>query len=133
MKATIPKSLGEDDDLSDASDDLLSDFDHDMDSGDENTGEDDDNTLALVGGSDHEDLISLDGDIHEGLLGYRDSESSDHGEEWGGIDTNKDKKGTKRKHDDASREKRKKLKLLPTFASYEDYAKIIEDGAEDHL
>jgi ribosome biogenesis protein MAK21 len=136
MKATMPKAVGEDDDLMEASDDLPSDFDEDMDSGEESAGGGvvDDDTLALVEGSDNEDLISLDGDIPEGLLDYEGSESSDHGEEeWGGIYMGKDQKGKKRKRDDTSREKWKKLRSLPTFASYEDYAKMIEDGPEDDL
>ena len=131
MKATIPKVTGEDVDLTEVIDDLSSDFDDDVDSGDENIGEDD-NTLALAEGSDHEDLVPLDGDIPEGLLEYESSESSDHGEEWGGIDTNKDRNGVKRKREDTGREKRKKLRSLPTFASYEDYAKMIEEGAQDN-
>ncbi|KAF8227475.1 CBF-domain-containing protein [Tricholoma matsutake] len=134
MKATMPKAAGEEDDLMEDSDDLPSDFDEDMDSDEENTSAGDEDTLALVEGSDNEDLVSLDGDIPEGLLDYEGSESSDHGEEeWGGIDTGEDKKGKKRKRDDTGREKRKKLRSLPTFASYEDYAKMIEDGPEDDL
>lgn len=130
MKATIPKAAGEDDDLMEASDDLPSDLDEDMDSEESAAG--DDGTLDLVEGSDNEDLVSLDGDIPEGLLDYEGSQSSDD-EEWSGIDTGEDKKGTKRKRDDTSRERRKKLRSLPTFASYEDYAKLIEDGPEDDI
>jgi ribosome biogenesis protein MAK21 len=128
MKASMPKAVGEDDDLMEASDDILGE---DMDSAEESAGDDyDDDPLSLVEGSDNEDLVSLDGDIPEGLLDYEGSDSSDHEEEeWGGIENN----GTKRKRTDTSRERRKKLRSLPTFASYEDYAKMIEDGPEDVL
>ena len=44
----------------------------------------------------------------------------------------------KRKREDgegknSSKDRRKKLRSLPTFASYEDYAKLIEDGPEDNI
>jgi ribosome biogenesis protein MAK21 len=132
MKATMPKASGDDDDLMEDSDDLPSDFDEDMDGDEDSASEDhDDDALALVEGSDNEDLVSLDGDIPEGLLEYEGSESSDHeDEEWGGIDVGK---GKKRKRVDTGRERRKKLRSLPTFASYEDYAKMIEGEPEDDI
>jgi ribosome biogenesis protein MAK21 len=49
--------------------------------------------------------------------------------EWGGIEA--DSKKRKRGADEKST--RKKRKALPTFASYEDYAKLIEDGPEDDI
>jgi ribosome biogenesis protein MAK21 len=128
MKASMPKAPGNEDDPMEDSDDLPSDFDEDMDS-EEDSASDDDDALALVEGSDNEDLVSLDGDIPEGLLDYEGSESSDQeAEEWGGIDVSKDSQGQKRKRADTGRERRKKLRSLPTFASYEDYAKLIEEG-----
>lgn len=39
----------------------------------------------------------------------------------------------KRKRDEEKDGNRKKLRALPTFASYEDYAKMIEDGPEDNV
>ena len=35
--------------------------------------------------------------------------------------------------DDDERARKKKLRALPTFASYEDYARMIEDGPEEDL
>ena len=33
----------------------------------------------------------------------------------------------------AERDKKKRMRSLPTFATYEDYAKLIEDGPEDDI
>jgi len=35
--------------------------------------------------------------------------------------------------DEDERTRKKKLRALPTFASYEDYARMIEDGPEENL
>lgn len=86
--------------------------------------------LSLVEASDDEDLVSLDQgvDIPDGLIEYDGSDASDaEEEEWGGIGN------TKRKRKDEMGGQKKKLKSLPTFATYEDYAKMIEDGPEDDL
>ncbi|TFK35819.1 CBF/Mak21 family-domain-containing protein [Crucibulum laeve] len=152
MKASIPKSMEDDADLLDSDDeenddddDLPSDFDMQMnddesmeedESSDEDKEEevDEDDTLSLVEGSDNEDLISLDGDIPGGLIAYDGSDAEDGiaDEEWGGI--NEDGlDGKKRKREETKGEKRKKLRSLPTFASYEDYAKLIENGPEDDI
>lgn len=141
----MPKAAGDDDYLMDASDDedededdLASDFDAELSEeaslGDEEEKEgDDDDILSLVEGSDNEDLISLNGEMPDGLIEF---DGSDAGEddldgEWGGIDAATDNK--KRKREDTKGEKRKKLRSLPTFASYEDYANMIEDGPEDDI
>ena len=143
MKATMPKVQGDDDDLledSDEEDDLPSDFgDSDElqgsdasenekdDVDDEDAEEDqDDDGLSLVEASDNEDLISLDGDVPHGL----DHDDSAKDEEWAGIHSGNDKK---RKREEDRTGKRKKLRSLPTFASYEDYAKLIEEGPEDDI
>lgn len=87
----------------------------------------DDEALSLVEGSDNEDLIAVDDIPMDGLVPYDGSDSSES--EWGGIepDTKKRKRGGEEKA------KRKKRKALPTFASYEDYAKLIEEGPEDDI
>ena len=97
---------------------------------------DDDEALALVEASDNEDLISLDGDVPEGLIEYNGSNVSD-GEaveerEWGGI-SGSARKANKRKSEESKGGKRKKLRSLPTFASYDDYAKLIEEGPDDDI
>ncbi|SJL06413.1 uncharacterized protein ARMOST_09749 [Armillaria ostoyae] len=128
MKASMPKAEGDDDLMEDSDideNDLPSDFDADEDDDEE---PDDSDALSLAEGSDNDDLISLDGDMPEGLIEY-DGPDGEEEEEWGGIDSG----NGKRKRTQESKEKRKKFKSLPTFASYEDYAKMIEDGPEDDI
>ena len=79
--------------------------------------------------SDNEDLVPLD-DIPQGLIEY-DGSDADSEEEWQGIDEGAVSKKRKRNDEEAS--KRKKPRSLPTFASYEDYAKMIEEGPEDDI
>lgn len=135
MKASMPAEL-QDDDLFDEEDDLPSDVEDDDD--EESAEEDDDNNdgddeaLSLVEASDNEDLLSLGEDIPDGLIDFEGPESGSDGEEWGGIDDLSKNKKRKRSGDE-TKEKRKKLRSLPTFASYEDYAKMIEDGPEDNI
>ena len=145
----MPKAEGDDDlmedsdvDIDDDDEDLsLEDSDQDVDGDDDenkNDSDDDDDGLSLVEGSDNEDLISLDGELPDGLIAYDGSDVDDDDEDdgtegvWGGI-SKPAASGTKRKRDETKSEKRKKLRSLPTFASYEDYAKMIEDGPEDFL
>ena len=151
----MPKVLGNDDDLledEDEDEDLPSNFgDSDEVDASENENDDDDEEaegdndgLSLAEASDNEDLISLDGDLPHGLIEY-DGSDADAGdtdrddndaatlakdEEWGGISSGNDKK---RKRENDKTGKRKKLRSLPTFASYEDYAKLIEEGLEDDI
>ncbi|KAF5378151.1 hypothetical protein D9615_007633 [Tricholomella constricta] len=134
MKASMPKAAGDDsEDLMEDDgdeDDLPSDFDMDDDDSDseneDQAKEEDDDALSLVEGSDNEDLISLNDDVPDGLIEW-DGSDEEADEEWGGIDGDDGGGGKKRKREETSREKRKKLRSLPTFASYEDYAKMIED------
>ncbi|KAH8104675.1 CBF-domain-containing protein [Cristinia sonorae] len=150
MKASMPTEL-QDDDLMDDSDDVPSDLDDDevelsdnedgTDAEEENEQEqeqDADDAFSLVEGSDAEDLIPMDGDIPDGLIDY-DGPDSDGGgasdeEEWTGFgDASTSTKKRKRGDEEKSGKNKKKLKSLPTFASYEDYAKLIEDGPEDNI
>lgn len=146
MKATMPAGL-QDNDLSDDSDNLPSGLDDDSDGtngedvkedenededdDDDDDGDDDDDALSLVEASDAEDLIPLDEDAPDGLIEYDGSDMEDDTEEWGGIDTSTSIK--RKRGDEEEGKKRKKLRSLPTFASYEDYAKLIEDGPEDNI
>ncbi|KAI0631606.1 CBF/Mak21 family-domain-containing protein [Trametes polyzona] len=156
MKATMPADL-EDDDLmedSDESDDVPSDLD-DLESDaegednevesaaaqddeeDEDEAEGDDDAFSLVEGSDAEDLLPLDAEVPMGLIDYDGSDASegegDEDEAWGGISSSKEQQKGKRKRGEDKKAQRKKLRSLPTFASYEDYAKMIEDGPEDNI
>ena len=132
----MPKAAGEDDDLmEDDSDDDLDLGSGSAEEGSEVEDDEDDNSdaLSLVEASDNEDLISLDGDVPDDLIEYDGSDAGEEDEaEWGGIEEGT-VGGQKRKREETRGGKRKKLKSLPTFASYEDYAKMIEDGPEDDI
>lgn len=135
MKASMPAAEG-DEDLMEDSDDLASDLDDDEeenDSADELENMDgDDSGLSLAEGSDNEDLVPVDSEFSAGLIDYDGSDGED--EEWGGINGSQGATKTKRKREESSNnQRRKKLRSLPTFASYEDYAKMIEDGPEDDI
>lgn len=141
MKATLPAELQEDD-LSDDSDELPSDLDEESDidaeaEAEESQGEvsdeddEDDDALSMAEASDNEDLLPLDGDIPDGLIDF-DGPNSESDGEWAGIGGSSDTKKRKRGDGD-DKKRRKKLRSLPTFASYEDYAKMIEEGPEDNI
>ena len=90
-------------------------------------GDDDNDYLSLAEKSDAEELIDFDGDSDDA------SEKENDNEEWGGINDGQTKK---RRHDQSKHDekrRRKKLRSLPTFASYEDYAKMIDDEPEDNI
>jgi ribosome biogenesis protein MAK21 len=147
----MPEVQGDDDDLLEDSDedDLPSNFgdsdevDASEDENDDDEGEGDDDDLSLAEASDNEDLISLDGDLPHGLIEYdgsdvdadddADADRLSKDEEWGGISSGNDKKRKREDANIAKTGKRKKLRSLPTFASYEDYAKLIEEGLEDDI
>ncbi|EMD35825.1 hypothetical protein CERSUDRAFT_138554 [Gelatoporia subvermispora B] len=146
MKATMPAEL-QDDDLMEDEDDLPSDLDMNSGASDEEAEaaeagsdeepesdqEEDGDDFSLVEGSDAEDLLSLDAEVPMGLIEYDGSDAGSESEddaEWGGI---ADASSKKRKHDGDDKQRKKKLKSLPTFASYDDYAKMIEDTPEDNI
>lgn len=150
----MPKEL----DISDDEDAMPSDLDEDDDSSlgnledsQESAGDteelsevdDDNDKLSLVESSDAEDLIPLDEaevtTFNDGLIDWPDNEDhssggEDEDEEWGGIGGGFPTLGEKRKRTSGQEgQKRKKVRSLPTFASYEDYAKLIEEGPEDDI
>lgn len=141
----------EDDDLMEDSDDLPSGLDMD-DSDDDDGVEDDDDASAgnsqkvdseeedanddafsLVEGSDAEDLVDLDDDVPQGLIEFSGAQGQADDEEWTGFGGDTNAGGKRKRAKEDGKEKRKKLRSLPTFASYEDYAKMIEDGPEDNV
>ncbi|KIK87379.1 hypothetical protein PAXRUDRAFT_831842 [Paxillus rubicundulus Ve08.2h10] len=138
MQASIPHEDGDDALLEEDSDEVPSDLDaasdgddagDDVGGGDESLEEvDSDEGISLAEGSDDDDLVAID-DVPGGLIDYDGSEAQDQeDEEWGGLGG-----GDKRRRRDNSQGRRKKRRNLPTFASYEDYAKMIEDGPEDDI
>ena len=143
----MPPELQDDDISDDESDDVPSDLDGPSDEEDAEhvpPKEDDDDgdeseDFDLAEGSDADDLLPLDAEVQMGLIDY-DGPDSDGGgesdaEEWGGISSGLDGKhsGKRKRAEDGKKAQRKKLRSLPTFASYEDYAKLIEDGPEDNI
>jgi len=158
IKSSMPKEF----DISDDEDSIPPDFDEDDDGGSpagpqdpEDSGDDaeepsevyeddDDDQLSLVESSDAEDLIPL-GEAEalafkDGLIdwpaGEGDSSDGENvDEEWGGFGGDSPALGEKRKRIGGKEEqkKRKKVRSLPTFASYEDYAKLIEEGPDDDI
>ena len=141
---SIPSDLDEDD-----VDDSLSDLEGSEKSGDDaeepsEVDDEDDDKFSLAEPSDAEDLIPLDEAeamaFKDGLMEWSGdegglSEGEDEGEEWAGFGSRSSIPGKKRKRTDGKVEqrKRKKARSLPTFASYEDYAKLIEEGPEDEI
>ncbi|TBU28801.1 CBF-domain-containing protein [Dichomitus squalens] len=146
MRTTMPSELQDDGLTDDESDDVPSDLDElsgDEDNEEENDPPredeetDDDEDFDLAEGSDAEDLLSLDAEVPTGLIEYDgpDASGEEDETEWGGILSGpEEKRKSKRKRvEDEKKAQRKKLRSLPTFAGYEDYAKLIEDGPEDNL
>jgi len=128
MKATMPKLTGDEDLME--SDGPSSESDGDLPLEDEN--ENDDEPLSLIEESDNEDLISLDRDP-EGLIENDGPESGEEEEEeWDGIGAG-DRKRKRTEGAETRSGRRKKMRSLPTFASYEDYARMIEDAPEDDI
>lgn len=142
----------EDDDLMEDSDELPSGLDMD-DSDDDDAAEDEDgdasaggsqkadsedddandDAFSLVEGSDAEDLVDLDDDVPQGLVEFPGTQEDAGAEEWTGFGGDTNAGGKRKRGKEDGKEKRKKLRSLPTFASYEDYAKMIEDGPEDNV
>jgi len=146
----MPKVDGDDDlmdDSEDGGEDQEDRFGGDMDprhseDSDHDNDQDSDDSMdnvALAEGSDDEDLIPLNEMDPEVLIEYDGSDAGDSGpdgavekeEEWDGISGIGKRK--RAKENGNGNLKRKKLRSLPTFASYEDYAKLIEQGPEDDI
>jgi ribosome biogenesis protein MAK21 len=133
MQASMPPMAGDEDLMADSDSDPSglddsdsSDGEADVDEEDAGSGDD----FSMAEGSDNEDLIDLD-EVPQGLIEYYGSadEHGDGEESWSGFGSTKKRK----QETESKREKRKRLRSLPTFASYEDYAKMIEDGPEDDI
>lgn len=132
----------DDDDLIEDAEDLMSPPISDAEDAFVDSGSDDDDTSMAVEGengdkSDDDDDESSDAEASDDLelIDY-DTTDSIEAEDWTGIrgsfDVAADKNKRKRGNDGAP-SRRKKRRSLPTFASYEEYARMIEDGPEDNL
>jgi ribosome biogenesis protein MAK21 len=162
MKSSMPKAEGDDDllldadaddDSEDGGFDLDDDSEVDLDDGEGAAASaaeepesdaapmsdmDDEEDLGLAEGSDAEDLLDLDADVPVGLISLEGSDAASDaeaagGDEWGGV-TADASAGSKRKRvADERKAKRRKLRSLPTFASAEDYAKLIDEAPEENI
>ena len=130
----------DDDDLIEDAEDLMSPPISDVEDAFVDSGSDDDDTPTAVEGdtsdkSDDDDDEFSDAEASDDLelIDYDTPDSN--AEDWTGIEGNFDVAAdNKRKRgNDGAPSRRKKRRSLPTFASYEEYARMIEDGPEDNL
>lgn len=146
MQASMPKAAEDIDIMEDnGSDNLLSSFDVGDEESTSNSNDENEasayehdrmeysDSLSLAEGSDNDDLVDLNNDLPDGLIDFdgSDAENASGGEvEWAGFSG-----GQKRKRvgEQTDHGRKKKLSSLPTFASYENYAQMIEDGPEDDI
>ena len=131
--------VDDDDDLVGDAEDLMSPPISDAEDAFVDSGSDDDDIPTAVEGeksdkSDNDDEFS-DAEASDDLelIDYDTPDSN--AEDWTGIEGNFDVAAdNKRKRgNDGAPSRRKKRRSLPTFASYEEYARMIEDGPEDNL
>jgi ribosome biogenesis protein MAK21 len=138
MKASMPE-VGDDMGLSEddsSDDDVDVDYSDDEDEAGEGEGEEDDEDEDEAasdadsdssGGSfpsfddDEDDLISMD-EMDDVVLGGDESEPE--------VEEDAEA-GAKRKRREERKERKKKRKEMPAFASYEDYAALIEQAGDD--
>ncbi|KAH9167890.1 CBF-domain-containing protein [Lactarius sanguifluus] len=120
---------GPDEDASTASEGK---HDDNVDSGHDDDDDDDDDEPSLL--EDSDDLLGL-AEASVDLIEYDVADSD--AEEWTGLGGGADVADNKRKRgrggNDGAPARRKKHRSLSTFASYEDYARMIEDGPEENL
>lgn len=131
--------VDDDDDLVGDAEDLMSPPISDAEDAFVDSGSDDDDIPTAVEGeksdkSDNDDEFS-DAEASDDLelIDYDTTDSN--AEDWTGIGGSLDVAAdNKRKRgNDGAPSRRKKRRSLPTFASYEEYARMIEDGPEDNL
>ena len=111
------------------------DFDNDNDS----------DALSLAERSSAASLVALsDVELPDGLIAYHSdsdvpsgAEDAEEDEEWGGFDADAGSAKRKRKLGNAKTKdkggKKRRLRALPTFATYDDYAALIEGAPEDNI
>lgn len=140
MKSSMPEVAGPD---SDESDSFPEDLDGDSDDMsvpvEKHLNEEGDNDEDGWGSGfeDEDDLIGSDVDAPDGLLRLgSDGEVQEEEEEWGGIGADATITRKKRKaqnQSDGGKRKKRRLRDLPTFASADQYAQLIDEGDEENL
>jgi ribosome biogenesis protein MAK21 len=139
MKKSVPEleESDVDDDESLGSPGLQEDGDDDDGSADvklDDSGESDDSAGSEMDFLEDEgDIVSDEDGDPTGLVAFPSGEESDGAgdDEWQGF--GEDAKTRKRSRDKGAAEGRKKRRKLATFASYEDYAAMIEKSQEDNI
>ncbi|KAG9084675.1 hypothetical protein FRC06_003944 [Ceratobasidium sp. 370] len=140
MQSSMPELQHAGDD----SDGILSGLDDMSDDSDEDeeSGSDDGGDTPEAGGSDNESvpgggmLDDLDGSDDDQIDFAEDEDDLIELSEGQDSSSDEEPEHGKRKKSvsgESKREKRRKLRQLPTFASAEDYAKMIDDAPEDDI
>ena len=142
MKSSMPDAAGLDSDESDSlPEDLYSDSDDGLEPMAKNSNDEGDSDEGSLGSGfeeDDDDIVGSDADAPDGLLRLSSDEAQgeDEEEEWGGIGTGAVATEKKRKAKDqpnGGRGKKRRLRDLPTFASAEQYARLIDEADEENL
>ncbi|KAG9047058.1 hypothetical protein FS837_003144 [Tulasnella sp. UAMH 9824] len=92
----------------------------------EGPSEDEDEGNKTDGSDSLGDMLEHEDD----LIPFDEDASQDEGE-WGGLSESKKRKNNK--ETEGGRGKKRRLAGVPTFASYEDYAKMIDEAPEEDL
>ncbi|KAG9032597.1 hypothetical protein FRB95_001183 [Tulasnella sp. JGI-2019a] len=134
MKKSLPKGdrdiedMDEDDDSS-----IPDDFDASEDDLPDNSGDGSGTESEETGADiDDEDVVPLEFSDMDGVQDGDGGSSGTDDDAWEGVSGVKRKKGKDEKgKDDAGSKKKKRKVALPTFASYDDYAKMIDEAGEE--
>ncbi|KIO24342.1 hypothetical protein M407DRAFT_213031 [Tulasnella calospora MUT 4182] len=120
MKESLPQDeLPSDEEThSEEDDDIPSDL--------EGPSSDEDGDSKVEGSDGFGDMLEEDDD----LIPFDEDASHDE-DEWGGLSESKKRKNSKGA--EGGRKKKQRLSGIPTFASYEDYAKMIDEAPEEDL
>lgn len=137
----MPDVAGPDSDESDSlPEDLYSDSDGTSVPMEKNSNDEHDSDEGSWGSGfeeDDDDLVGSEVDAPDGLLplAYDEAQEAEE-EEWGGIGAGAVSTGKKRKakgQPNGDRRKKRRLRDLPTFASAEEYARLIDGADEENL
>ena len=139
MKSSMPDVAGPDSDESDSlPEDLYGDSDDASVPMANRENDSDEGSWGSGFEEDDDDLVGSEVDAPDGLLhlGHDEVQEEEEEEEWGGIGANAAAIGRKRKAKDqpnGDRRKKRRLRDLPTFASAEEYARLIDGADEENL
>ncbi|KAG8911303.1 hypothetical protein FRC00_006735 [Tulasnella sp. 408] len=120
MKESLPQDElpSDEESNSEDEDDIPSDL--------EGPSEDEDEGSKADGSDSFGDMLEDEDD----LIPFDEDASQDE-DEWGGLSESKKRKNNK--ETEGGRKKKRRLGGVPTFASYEDYAKMIDEAPEEDL